>query len=127
MQNPYPDTNGAQSFKWNDTLGSEFPIASDINPGITGTTDNVLSVQSTSSAREMKLANSNNHDKDGQNVLFGDGHVDFVQNPFAGTQKDHIFCRRSGTGVNQLAASWGTGSTGPFDGNDSVLLPTDDF
>ena len=50
-------------------------------------------------------------------------YVEFVQNPFAGTQRDHIYARRSGT--NMIANALPT-TDGPYDGNDSVLLPTDD-
>lgn len=123
-QNPYPSATAAQTFRFNDTLGAEFAIAADINPGGANANDNVLFVSSTSSARDMKFANSNNHDKDGQNVLYGDTHVEFQQNPFVGVQRDHIYARRSGTGINQNALPE-NGSM--FDGNDSVLLPTDDI
>ena len=71
------------------------PSAADLNPGTSPTaTDNVFKPTATSSAVEMKLANSNNHDKDGQNVLYGDGHVEFQSNPFCGVQRDNIFARR---------------------------------
>lgn len=122
-QNPYPDATGAQTFRFNDTLGAEFAMAADINPGQTSPNDNVLFVGSTSSARDMKQANSNNHDKDGQNVLYGDTHVEFQQNPFVGVQRDHIYARRSGTAIN---ANANPTNGGPYDGNDTVLLPTDD-
>jgi len=122
-QNPYADTNAAQTFRLTDTLGSEFALAADINPGVSSTTDNVLFVGSNSSAREMKLGNSNNHDKDGQNVLYADAHVEFQQNPFAGTQRDHIYTRRTSTNTNTFGHPT---SGGPYDGNDTVLLPTDD-
>lgn len=131
-QNPYPDNVAAGAgFKLNNTISAEFAVASDINPGGGGvtnagtasTSDNVLAVTSTSSSKDMRLANSNNHDKDGQNVLYGDGHVEFQSNPFVGVQRDNIFARR--------AAATGTpsDSTNPYsssyDGNDSLLLPTD--
>jgi prepilin-type N-terminal cleavage/methylation domain-containing protein/prepilin-type processing-associated H-X9-DG protein len=119
-QNPYADTVAAQTFRLTDILGAEFAIAADINPGITSANDNVLFVTTQSSARDMKVGNSNNHDKDGQNVLYADAHVEFQQNPFAGTQRDHIYARRTGTGVN-MNGDPRTG--GPYDGNDSVLLP----
>jgi prepilin-type N-terminal cleavage/methylation domain-containing protein/prepilin-type processing-associated H-X9-DG protein len=131
-QNPYGD-NGAVSggFKLNNSVTAEFAVASDMNPGYgsvtnggqSGSNDNVLFVSSTSSAKDMRWANSNNHDEDGQNVLFGDGHVEFVSNPFTGVQRDNIFGRRAGsTGFN-------TDTSNPFsssyDGNDNVLLPCD--
>src|SRR5437667_311918 len=106
-QNPYPDQNAVSSgFKLNTSISAEFAVASDINPGTTGTNDNVLAVGTTSSARDMKQGNSNNHDEDGQNVLYGDGHVEFQQNPFCGTQRDMIFWRRA-TGANQFLSDSG--------------------
>jgi hypothetical protein len=125
--NPYPDQTATSSgYKLNNSLGAEFAVASDINPGDSlsspgGTNDNVLAVTSTSSARDMKQANSNNHDEDGENVLYGDGHVEFQTNPFCGIQRDMIYARRSGASgfvSDKVVAS-------PYDSNDSVLLPTD--
>jgi prepilin-type processing-associated H-X9-DG protein len=74
----------------------------------------------------MKYGNSTNHDQDGQNVLFADGHVDFDNNPFVGIQKDCIYTQSDITGTSTS----GTGSTtsvvaSPSSANDSVLLPTD--
>ena len=95
-QNPYPDTVAVSGgFKLNTSISSEFAVASDINPGTTGNNDNVLNVQSTSSTSQMKAGNSNNHDEDGQNVLYGDGHVEFQQNPFCGVARDMIFARKA--------------------------------
>ena len=69
----------------------------------------------------MKQGNSNNHDEDGQNVLYGDGHVEFTQNPFVGVQRDNIFARRSlGTGFTSSGYQ-----NSSYDLNDSVLLPVD--
>ncbi len=39
------------------------------------------------------LENSRNHDGDGQNLMFGDGHVDFVTDPFQGPSNDNVFGR----------------------------------
>ena len=74
----------------------------------------------------MKTANSNNHNKDGENVLYGDGHVEFQSNPFVGTQKDNIYTAHA-TGVPTQSNPVATGLyVSPTDQNDSVLLPTDD-
>jgi Domain of unknown function (DUF4139)/N-terminal domain of unknown function (DUF4140) len=40
------------------------------------------------------MGNSNAQDKDGQNVLYGDGQMDFVQSPFAAVQRDNLFTVR---------------------------------
>jgi prepilin-type N-terminal cleavage/methylation domain-containing protein/prepilin-type processing-associated H-X9-DG protein len=126
--NPYPDATAVSAgFKMNNSLGAEFAVAADVNPGDPqsspgGSNDNVLAVSSTSSARDMKQGNSNNHDEDGQNVLYGDGHVEFQSNPFCGVQRDNIYARRS-SGNNPFISQAVIGS--PYDANDSVLLPTD--
>ncbi len=127
-QDPFAGTTAIGSgFKFNNTLGSEFAVAADINPG-TGNNDNVLLPTNSSSAKDMRNANSNNHDKDGQNILYGDGHVAWESNPFVGVNRDNIYTEYTATTLAQDTAMFGTGTTvkGPFDANDSVLLPTDD-
>ena len=127
-QNPYPNNNSISAgFRLNNSITAEFAVASDVNPGAVGVTDNggsndnVVGVTTTSSARDMKSGNSNNHDEDGQNVLFGDGHVEFVQNPFVGVQRDNIFTTKNGSTAftSQIIQN------SPFDANDSILLPVD--
>jgi len=126
-QHPYPDANAiGAGFKLNNSVSAEFAVGSDVNPGIVGTDDNVQLPNNTSSAKDMKFANTNNHDGDGQNVLFGDGHVEFLQNPFVGVQRDNIFTRSTST-PGQSDATWGNTLKGSRDANDSVLLPTDSF
>jgi prepilin-type N-terminal cleavage/methylation domain-containing protein/prepilin-type processing-associated H-X9-DG protein len=126
-QCPYPDTTAvAGGFKLNTSITAEFAVASDINPGTSGNNDNVLNVQSTSPTSIMKQGNSNNHDEDGQNVLYGDGHVEFQQNPFCGVARDMIFGRKSASTVfSSVFGTNGTTAT-PFNGDDSTLLPPDD-
>jgi prepilin-type N-terminal cleavage/methylation domain-containing protein/prepilin-type processing-associated H-X9-DG protein len=122
--NPYPSSTAVSSgFKLTTSISAEFAIASDINPGTTGNNDNVMNVQTSSPSSLMKQGNSNNHDEDGQNVLYGDGHVDFQQNPFCGVARDMIFAPKSNstafTSVTPLAQS-------PYNADDSVLLPPDE-
>lgn len=136
--NPYPNTTGISAgYKMNNSLSPEFAVAADINPGVTDGDDNVRVVTTTSAQSDMKRANSNNHDGDGQNVLFGDGHVEFVQNVFVGVNRDNIYGPAvTGTPPNYFTANVTTGwgytqavmKTGlcPLDANDSVLLPCDD-
>jgi len=124
-QNPYPDTTAVGGgFKLNTSITAEFAVASDMNPGTTGNNDNILNVQSTSSTSQMKAGNSNNHDEDGQNVLYGDGHVEFQQNPFCGVARDNIFARKSAS--TGFASDTGNWNKSAFNGDDSVLLPPDD-
>jgi len=122
---PYPDTNAlGGGYMMVQGLEPTFAVCADINPGTSGNSgnDNVMAPNTSSSGQSMRLGNSNNHGKDGQNVLYGDGHVEFQNNPFCGTSRDNIYTRGGPT--------WGT--TGqdliqsPYVANDSVLLPTDD-
>jgi len=76
---PFPSTYAASAgFKMNTSIDPAFVIAADINPGVTSTNggDNVLAVSTSSSSQQMRYGNSNNHNKDGQNILFADGHVE---------------------------------------------------
>lgn len=117
FQNPYANDSAiAAGWKYNNTLGAEYAIAADLNPGTSPPgTDDVLKPTSTSSAQMMKRANSPNHDRDGQNILYGDGHVAWESNPFVGVNRDNVYTTSDG----KVNAS-------PIDANDSVLLPTDD-
>jgi prepilin-type N-terminal cleavage/methylation domain-containing protein/prepilin-type processing-associated H-X9-DG protein len=127
-QNPYASTNAISAgFRLNNSISAEFAVMADINPGapgdgdLGGSNDNVKIVTTTSSSRDMKQGNSNNHDEDGQNILFGDGHVSFEQNPFVGVQRDNIY-------TTKIASTGFTGGSviqSPFDGGDSILLPCD--
>jgi len=80
--------------------------------------------------------NSNNHKKDGQNVLYGDGHVEFQSSPYSGSFRDDVGFRdniftadnargASGSGVSHDKGFVST-TAFPQDQFDSVLLPTDD-
>jgi len=94
--NPYPDTYALGSgFKMVQGLEPTFAVAADINPGTAGNggNDNVMNPNTSSSGQAMTVANSNNHGKQGQNILFGDGHVEFDNNCFSGTDRDNIYTR----------------------------------
>jgi prepilin-type processing-associated H-X9-DG protein len=137
-ENPYPSSAAiSNGWKLNTSLPPDYAVAADINPGtsVPTVTGSVWgSVNTTSPASVMRLGNSANHGQDGQNVLYGDGHVEFQNNPFCGSQRDNIYTARS-------SATVGTGTTNPFtsgglvgniagalpyDSADSILLPTDD-
>jgi len=123
-QDPYPGTTAiGAGFKLNNSIGAEFAVASDMNPGSGPTgSDNVGFPTNTSSAKDMRQANSNNHDKDGQNILYGDGHVAWESNPFVGVNRDNIFTYATNTTGGQAIAR----DKGSYDANDSFLLPADD-
>jgi len=130
---PYPGTTAiGAGFKFNNTLGAEFAVAADKNPGNgpAGGGDNVYLPTNTSSAKDMRFSNSNNHDKDGQNILYGDGHVAWESNPFVGVNRDHIYTQSSSSN-GAVDGGWtgmstSTGIKGCYDANDTLLIPTDD-
>jgi prepilin-type N-terminal cleavage/methylation domain-containing protein/prepilin-type processing-associated H-X9-DG protein len=127
--NPYPDVNAlGGGFKMVQGIDPTFAVAADINPGTAGNSggDNVLAVTSNSSGVQIRMGNSNNHNKDGQNVLYGDGHVEFQASPFVGTNADNIYTRG---GPNFNSGTYGPQQNlvdSPEGPGDSVLLPTDD-
>lgn len=127
IQNPYASTTAlSDGFVWKNTLTSDFAIMADKSPG-TKAPQSVISVKTTSSSKQLQLGNSTNHQKVGQEVLYGDGHVEFQTTPFCGVQNDNIFA--SGKYSNAT-----TGAVDPqgikindFPGwkQDSVLCPAD--
>ena len=127
---PYPtDTATSVGYKMNNSLTPDFAVAGDISCGITGgQSDDVFGTSSSTDAQTyQRLANSNNHNKDGQNVLYGDGHVEFQNNTWVGTAKDNIYTAESAGQTNPSTQGTSTiTSQGPETANDSFLLPTDD-
>jgi prepilin-type processing-associated H-X9-DG protein len=116
LADPYPDEAATKAgFEWTTKLPASFAIAGDKNPGIKGNDDDVTAAVANAPEWEMKKSRSNNHEKDGQNVLYADGHVSWELNPLCGANQDNIFTNRAGS----IDAS-------PVDGTDSLLLPTDD-
>ena len=127
--NPYPTPEVvAKGFKLNYTLTSDFAIAADMNPGAPA----VVTAAPNWSKKQMATANSRNHNGDGQNVLYADGHVEFQNTPFCGMQRfpargagptgfrDNVYTY--GAGFGNAA---GVGVKGPsVDAEDSVLLPS---
>lgn len=125
---PYPTTTAVGAgYKWNNSLSPEFALMADMNPGTAPAgQDNVAQTfDDTTPQATLKQGNSNNHNKDGQNVLFGDGHVDFVTTPRAGIQKDNIYAAYTTAGSPPTGAAFST-SNHALNGNDSYLLPADE-
>ena len=123
-QNVYPTKAAIDAgFKVNFTLSSDFAIAADMGPGDPAT----LTTLANASRTQMAMVNSPNHNGDGQNVLYADGHVEFTNSPYAGsprpvlnTPRDNVYTFGAAT-----LASAGDGIRGsPLDRYDSVLLPT---
>jgi prepilin-type N-terminal cleavage/methylation domain-containing protein/prepilin-type processing-associated H-X9-DG protein len=111
--NPYPSDRamGVLDNGYTCTTGAEFAVAADKNPG----GEALLKLTDNSPVDAMRNGNSKNHDRDGQNILYSDGHVAWESNPFVGNNRDNIYTTADGN----IAAS-------SVDMNDSILLPADD-
>lgn len=133
--NPFPDQTALSAgFRMNDSMNPEIAISADMGPGANGasTTDNIYTTGDVTASQKVKQAmNSNNHGKDGQNVMFADGHVEFLDNVFVGASKDNIYVPDQPTGgTNQnlrdyVGGAVATPKLNPVNQNDAVVLPWD--
>jgi len=127
--NPFPSTSAlAAGYKLTNSMSPEFALMADINPGKSvnpqaGVTD-PTNLRVGSSSQQMKAGNSANHDQEGQNVLYADGHVEFVNNPFVGINKDNIYTVSDNPPANLTSGN--ISNVSPAGPNDTVLLPTDE-
>lgn len=122
--------SSAPGFRMNDTKPSEFALMADKNPGADAT-----QLAADAAPLEMSRANSLNHRRAGQNVLFADGSVAFWKTPYCGVGRtdkapgDNIYtarASRSTTQAMELPVSV-TGVIGrdvsPIRNDDSYLIP----
>ena len=133
---PFPNGPAVSGgYKFNNTLGSDFVMAADRNPGKNNSMTNgntlktdVTVVSYNSGAKDMARGNSNNHSNEGEEVLYCDGHVEFQNTPFCGAQRigevsrDNIYTYgddQGATGKGNVGLS-----SGPFDLYDAYLLPS---
>ncbi len=107
MQNPYVD-DSVVGFEWRLSLGNDLVLVADRGPD-----SRLLKDLAPDSALErLRMANSANHERYGQNVLYSDGRVEFHSTPFAGTNQDHIYLSKSGRQLDS-----------PADAQDALMLP----
>jgi prepilin-type N-terminal cleavage/methylation domain-containing protein/prepilin-type processing-associated H-X9-DG protein len=117
--NPYPDAAAAAAgYRLSNKLPAAFAIGADRNPGNGEKNDDVYGPKLGSPTSLMEKANSPNHEQEGQNVLYADGHISWEKTCFVGIAQDNIYTAKDGL-VDQVEMS-------PADASDSVLLPTDD-
>ena len=70
---------------------SDVALGADKSPFYDNPTGTLVSDPELAPASLDSSNNSNNHNKDGQNILYMDSHVDWWEHPNAGVDKDHIY------------------------------------
>jgi len=126
--NPFPaDAAIGLGYKLNGNVPADFAIAADRNDG-----DMLTTVKSNSAASEQKKINSKNHEGDGENVLFNDGHCEWTTTSWVGANKDCIYSSATTQGTPPTQVSPDAGSSAfcntdpgaqPKLDLDSVLIP----
>lgn len=97
---------------------SDFAVAADLSPAPPDGPD--LAVVKVGVSRSVIIkGNSRNHDRDGQNVLYADGHAEFQETPLCGTDNDNIYTAQDP--AKPKSGMTGGGSD-PRSAADSVLL-----
>lgn len=126
--NPYPAKEAVMGgWKFDVTLGPDFPFAADMNPGDTKD-GGPTKVTPTSTGKELAAANSPNHAGAGQNVAYCDGHVEWQKTPFVGAKRanatvgDNIYATLAKDGKPESPG--GQIAAPAQDAMDAILLPT---
>jgi len=84
-----------------DSAGPSDVMAADTNPGGQG----ILTATTQETLQQVRLSNSPNHQRDGQNVLFRNGEVRFEPSAFFGKPVDNIYA----PGGVELVPEWSAG------------------
>src|SRR5262249_36645515 len=92
IQVPYPSVPGLHSgWLWGTEMDADAPLAADLNPGSQDTADTVTFGQAENT---IMNGNSRNHksrsQKQGQNVLYADGHVEWQTTPYCGMYRTDL-------------------------------------
>lgn len=128
--------SAAPGYKFNEYLPADFAIVADKNPGKSAGGD-VTGPAFNAPALALAQANSRNHDRAGQSILYADMHVEFRQSPYAGygyystgSAGDNIYTVLSATVLAESATPDLTSKGlvgreyGPAWKADSYLVPT---
>ena len=120
ISNPYATGQGTgRGYRWNSNQTSEFAVAAD-----RGASNQATGATAPNSAQsEQKKLNSPNHSQDGQNVLYGDGHVEFKSTTWAGVRNDQIYTATTWNDTDsRINITKGTDNK-PAGAGDSMILP----
>jgi len=135
-----------QKAKPNENMDARMPIAADKGPwyeaGSDGGKGNIkdkdkggqgtsLNIGETDPSKILQLDNdrwrpynSRNHNGEGQNVLFQDGHVDFEKRPIVGVNYDNIYTQTDAWDFKgSLLGKTPKDKKGPWTQTDSIIVP----
>lgn len=123
----YPVGRGFTSVNYPLTTSNEpgMAVAADRNPWIAppgGTAENFAKFTLTGTSEQQKAGNAVPHQKDGQNVLFLDGHVGFEKRSYCAAEDDNIYTYWSGAAPNWERRKGIQPPGAPRDRRDSLLI-----
>jgi prepilin-type N-terminal cleavage/methylation domain-containing protein/prepilin-type processing-associated H-X9-DG protein len=128
--------SNSPDYKLDDTQVADFAVMADKNPGVNPPDSDVVQPAYDASPFELAKANSKNHKRAGQNVLYADGHVAFQSTPYCGNglgdRRDNVFTARAPVpqAADRMPPAESNGFFGrdlsPAGATDSYLVPADD-
>src|SRR5205814_9096349 len=83
--------SNAPGYRMDDLRKGDFALMADKSAGVNPIQDDITSPAWNAPTMELARANSCNHGKAGQNVLYAGGRVFFRQTPYCGLQGDNIY------------------------------------
>ncbi|MBC8392183.1 MAG: type II secretion system protein [Deltaproteobacteria bacterium] len=159
-QMPYDENGGKSRYAADGSSNASFAVMADKNlwfdpkiaiqgaAGATGAnfTDHAARMQDyyspdakySESSWRVKIANATQHGRDGQNVVYTDGHNEFQTTTDVGVQNDGIYTIQGGNGTDEDMIRRGNGggmagitahdaSVQPVNSSDSLLVNDDDW
>ena len=117
----YEDGKTSAQFFWSKDIDSGVVVGADANDG--DQPEYPSSSLPPSDPILQRHINSRNHKGNGQNVIYGDGHVAFEKSPYVGIDQDNIYTAQPKEYNGQAGQTAGILTVRPKDQHDSVLIP----
>jgi len=122
---PYTNfTRGKSSADfWSTDADPRMVIAADQNDGADPTNlEGVTALNDIAPTTYKNYINSKNHNGDGQNCMYGDGHISFEKKAHVGINNDNIYTSRNGA-ANTISGTKDVRPIQDFENPDTVLIP----
>jgi hypothetical protein len=144
MQVPFPFAQAtSEGFRFDSSLSADFVVGADLNPGEFNNAAGVIATPAelialtSGSVADQRAYNSRNHDREGQNVLYADGRVEWQNTSACGMLRkepgagltarwnDRIYWNDGGLSNNGEDGAPAPDNTArPFSSRDTILMPT---